>query len=329
MRFWRGAAAAVAACISFHEVKAVPDGFEERQIVQAGRMTDIVFLPNDDMMVTIKNGFVNVYSPDEELSTMAMRWKHLTLKAVCVKTVSVGLEAFRFIRISGKTILGVSIMLCICPLQFIILRCFLSSVLFRVCRYLYYTYNVNNDDVENCPEDENDGPINRLSRWVYDPATKTLDPDSEVVFFETRPLAKRYHNSGKIEFGKDGLLYVTCGDGGTRSEGQETDSLKGGIIRLTGEGEIPPGNPFYNDPDGVRCNETGKVSGKKCQELYAIGLRNPWRMAMDPNTEGNKVRFHVNDVGSSTWEEMSIGGDDYDECYRVGLERGTSKFWMA
>lgn len=58
--------AAVAACISCHGVKAVPDGFEERQIVQAGRMTDIVFLPNDDMMVTIKNGFVNVYSPDED-----------------------------------------------------------------------------------------------------------------------------------------------------------------------------------------------------------------------------------------------------------------------
>jgi glucose/arabinose dehydrogenase len=65
MRLWRGAVAAVAACISLYGVEAVPDGFNEREIVKGGRITDIVFLPNDDMMVTVKNGFVNVYSPDE------------------------------------------------------------------------------------------------------------------------------------------------------------------------------------------------------------------------------------------------------------------------
>lgn len=138
--------------------------------------------------------------------------------------------------------------------------------------YTYYTYKKNG----NCDEDADKGPVNRLSRWMYDPATKTIDPDSEVVFFETAPLAMRYHNSGKIEFGKDGLLYVTCGDGGTRDDGQEIDSLFATMIRLTDTGEIPPTNPFYDDPDGVRCNATGKVSNKKCQEIYAAGLRNPW-----------------------------------------------------
>ena len=53
------------------------------------------------------------------------------------------------------------------------------------------------------------------------------------VFFETQSLPFDHHNSGKIEFGKDGLLYVTCGDGGLRDEGQEVDTLFGSLIRLT------------------------------------------------------------------------------------------------
>lgn len=168
--------------------------------------------------------------------------------------------------------------------------------------------------------------MNRLSRWTYDPATKKIDRDSEEVFFETPPLAFRYHNSGKINFGKDGYLYVTCGDAGLRDVSQDVDTLFGSIIRVTDNNEIPPENPFANDPDGVRCNETGKVRGKKCQELYAIGVRNAWRMSMDPNTEGNKVRFYVNDVGASTWEEISEGGNDWENATEWGWRKGLQNF---
>jgi len=205
---------------------------------------------------------------------------------------------------------------------FLLINGLLAHLLFALHRYTYYT----TPKFGNCKEDPDDGPVNRLSRWTYLPESRTIDPDSEVVFFETASLAKRYHNSGKIEFGKDGYLYVTCGDGGTRDDGQEVDSLFGSIIRLTDTGEIPPTNPFANDPDGVRCNENGKVSGKKCQELYAIGVRNAWRLSMDPNTEGNKVRFFFNDVGASSWEEISEGGDDWMDATEWGWKEGLQNF---
>ena len=102
----------------------------------------------------------------------------------------------------------------------------------------------------------------------------------------------------------------------TETKSQNLKSILGGMIRLTEDGGIPPDNPFAQDPDGVRCNEDGRVpSGSsddaKCLELYAIGLRNPFRFAMNPNTEGNKVHYHINDVGRLDWEEISEGGDDY------------------
>jgi len=88
------------------------------------------------------------------------------------------------------------------------------------------------------------------------------------------------------------------------------------MARLTDEGDIPGNNPYANDPKGVRCNESGvppkgSPDGSRCQEVYAIGLRNPFRMAMDPNTSGNKVRYFINDVGASFWEEINEGGDDF------------------
>ena len=133
------------------------------------------------------------------------------------------------------------------------------------------------------------------------------------------------HNSGKIEFGKDGYMYVTIGETGVNEESQDLGSVLGGIVRLTDTGDIPPDNPFANDPEGVRCNENGRGDGK-CQELYALGLRNPWRFAMDPNTEGNKVRFYVNDVGASDWEEISEGGDDFRNATEFGWELGLQNF---
>jgi len=185
--------------------------------------------------------------------------------------------------------------------------------------YTYYTY----PKFGNCDENTDDGPVNRLSRWTWNPATNEIDPDSEVVLLDTPSTSKAQHNSGKIEFGKDGYMYVTCGDTGVSDEGQNLSSVIGGMLRLTDTGDIPPTNPFANDPEGVRCNENGRGDGK-CQELYAVGLRNPWRFTMNPNTEGNKVHFFVNDVGASAWEESSEGGDDFMDNgvfnYNLGLQ---------
>lgn len=167
--------------------------------------------------------------------------------------------------------------------------------------------------------------MNRLSRWTWNPAANEIDPDSEEVLLDTPPTKKAQHNSGKIEFGKDGYMYVSIGEGGENDESQDLGSVMGGMIRLTDDGGIPPDNPFANDPEGVRCNVTGRGDGK-CQELYAVGLRNPWRFAMDPNTEGNKVRFFVNDVGASAWEEISEGGDDFKNNTLFDYELGLQNF---
>lgn len=172
----------------------------------------------------------------------------------------------------------------------------------------------------NCDEDPFIGPVNRLSRFVL-PESNIIDIDSETVFFETPPLEYDHHNSGDIAVGKDGHLYVTVGDGGSTFTGVADDpgSIFGSIIRITLEGEIPSDNPFTfesGESNSVRCNEAGvppmgSPAGAKCQEIFAMGMRNPFRFAMDPNTEDDKVRFYVNDVGQAKWEEVSEGGTDF------------------
>ncbi|MEA2002999.1 MAG: PQQ-dependent sugar dehydrogenase [Actinomycetota bacterium] len=186
--------------------------------------------------------------------------------------------------------------------------------------YLYYTFN----KFGTCNESEIDGPVNRLSRFVLSD-TNVIDPASEVVLFDTPPLFRDHHNSGDIEFGMDGLLYVTVGDGGSKRFGwpQDPGRLLGKIVRLTDDGGIPPGNP-HTGPDSARCNldgvpPAGSPAGTKCQEVFSQGLRNPFRFAFDPNAA--TTRFYVNDVGQSSWEEISegpIAGADYGWPVREG-----------
>ena len=159
-----------------------------------------------------------------------------------------------------------------------------------------------------------------------------IDVNSEVVYFHTPPLPKNHHNSGDIAFGKDGYLYVTVGDGGTRTDEnkdgvpypQALDKLLGKIVRLTDLGEIPPDNPCTptnGHSNSARCSLTGGEAEKpdiKCQEIYASCLRNPWRFAHDPNADG--VRFFINDVGRKTWERILDGemGANYGYPFREG-----------
>jgi glucose/arabinose dehydrogenase len=182
--------------------------------------------------------------------------------------------------------------------------------------FIYYTFNKNG----NCDEDPFIGPVNRLSRFVL-PTNNIIDISSETVFFETQSLEYDHHNSGDIEFGNDGNMYVTVGDGGSTFSGVSSDpgNLLGSMIRLTADGDIPTDNPFTfqsGESNSVRCNATGlppagSPAGAKCQEIFAMGLRNPFRMAMDPNTAADVVRFYVNDVGQAKWEEISEGGSDF------------------
>jgi glucose/arabinose dehydrogenase len=107
------------------------------------------------------------------------------------------------------------------------------------------------------------------------------------------------HNGGTVAFGADGFLYISIGDGGGANDdqmsGQEPDTLLGKILRIDVNGtagdknyRIPPGNPW--------------ASGGGVPEMFAWGLRNPWRFAIDHDT-GN---VFIGDVGQGRYEEINV-----------------------
>jgi Glucose / Sorbosone dehydrogenase/Bacterial Ig domain/PKD domain len=127
---------------------------------------------------------------------------------------------------------------------------------------------------------------------------------------------------------KDGYLYASVGDGGcnwenetncnaTNDAARSLHALVGKIVRITRNGEIPAENPFQG-PGTVRCNGGSSTSPNKCREIFATGLRNPFRIAFDPNA--SSARFFINDVGQNTWEEIDegIAGADYGWNVREG-----------
>jgi glucose/arabinose dehydrogenase len=120
------------------------------------------------------------------------------------------------------------------------------------------------------------------------------------------------HNGGALRFGPDGLLYIGMGDGGSANDpgdrAQDTSELLGKILRIdvdhgTPYG-IPPGNPFA---DGV--------GGRP--EIFAYGLRNPWRFAFDRATGD----FYIGDVGQGAWEEV--------DRFAAGAGAGANLGWRA
>jgi glucose/arabinose dehydrogenase/PKD repeat protein len=183
--------------------------------------------------------------------------------------------------------------------------------------YLYYTFK----KFGVCPNEtaNSNNPVNRVSRFVM--SGDTINPSSEEVLIDNIPSPRNAHNAGDLSFGKDGYLYVTVGDGrcdytgdsgcaGQNDASRDPHVLLGKVLRITRDGGIPATNP-YTDTDSDRCNSGGTDVGKKCQETFASGLRNPFRFAFDPNASG--TRFFINDVGQGAWDEVDQGkaGADY------------------
>ena len=139
-----------------------------------------------------------------------------------------------------------------------------------------------------------------LSRFSVPPDSDVADPASELVLLEiAQPFSN--HNGGQIAFGPDGYLYVGVGDGGRAGDpfgnGQDRSTLLGSILRIdvgtvdvAGEYVIPPDNPFRTSGDGSR------------PEIWAYGLRNPWRFSFDPETGD----LWAADVGQNQYEEVDL-----------------------
>lgn len=125
-----------------------------------------------------------------------------------------------------------------------------------------------------------------------------LDLDSRRdVLFVQQPFSN--HNGGNLAFGPDGYLYVGLGDGGSGGDpngnGQSLETLLGKMLRISprpSDGDpygIPSDNPFVGQ-DGARA------------EIWAYGLRNPWRYSFDRQTGD----LWIGDVGQSEWEEIDV-----------------------
>lgn len=182
---------------------------------------------------------------------------------------------------------------------------------FRQNRWLYIFYTRITDG--ECALDRATGPVNRISRFVVSTHDNTVDTTTELVLLETSRTAYHYHNGGDMKFGKDGFLYISTGDGGHRPVCQDPADVMGSFLRLTEDGGIPPEGNAYKGKKVVRCNVTGRPieeeEGAQCAEVWAKGLRNPFRFALDPAAE--ETLFYINDVGGGTWEEINEAGTNY------------------
>ncbi|HUI89622.1 MAG TPA: PQQ-dependent sugar dehydrogenase [Anaerolineales bacterium] len=186
----------------------------------------------------------------------------------------------------------------------------------------YITYTT--DDDTTCPYVPTSGDdcpfATTLARYHVSADPDVADSSSGTVLLS---VPKRFdnHNGGMLAFGPDGYLYMSVGDGGSGGDpdgnGQSLDTLSAKLLRLDVDGTpdapkqyaIPHSNPFYGSSDpNVQ------------QEIWAYGLRNPWRFSFDSSTGD----LFIGDVGQDVEEEvdyqshLSTGGENYGWNCREG-----------
>ncbi len=267
---------------------AVPEGFADQFVISVPSPTDLAFTPDGRMLVTSQAGTLSVFGNNALVTPPA-----ITL-AVCSN--------------KERGLLGVTVDPAFASNHFI---------------YLYYTVKVGSCGTT--------GPYNRVSRFTLSDANQA---QSEKVLVD-RIASLGNHNAGDLNFGPgDGLLYISVGDAGCRlndtsacqndnDNARSKSILNGKILRVNpADGSFPsgPGGNPYAGVSGVRrCGDPAGVPGGSgpCGEIWATGLRNPFRFAFKPEAP---YTMHINDVGTYRWEEIDRGqaGADYGFNLREG-----------
>ena len=137
-----------------------------------------------------------------------------------------------------------------------------------------------------------------VSRFTVSSDGFIADPDSELVILEVeQPYSN--HNGGQLAFGPDGYLYIGLGDGGSAGDpqdnGQDTSTLLGSILRID-VSQATPEQRYAIPSDNPLANGDGRG------EIWAYGLRNPWRFSFDRDTD----ELWAGDVGQNRWEEIDL-----------------------
>jgi len=295
---------------------SVAAGFQDRLAADAPGATALAFLPDERLLVTDRTGQVLVRRPGETSTTVALDIRG----SVCPN--------------SERGLLGIAVDPDFGNNGYV---------------YLYYTYK----KYGVCPEGQpaqNNNPVNRVARFVMEGDTISPNPNPDPnptdgpgeVLVDNIPSPNGNHNAGDLRFGKDGELYVSTGDGScnyaqpTKCQPENDASryrnvLLGKILRITPVpgNTIPADNPYAGASNGVPCGNldnrnaaggSAAAPDKVCQETYAMGFRNPFRFAMDPDSPQGVVSLRVNDVGGGRIEEISQveKGKDYGWNCREG-----------
>jgi glucose/arabinose dehydrogenase len=144
---------------------------------------------------------------------------------------------------------------------------------FATNHYVYFWYTSSED------------LTNRLVRFN---AEGDVGTDGPVILYQTNQPSQELHVGGGLTFGDDGKIYVFIGDNGYSANAQNLAVPFGKVIRLNKDGSIPNDNPYVG--------QAGKLP-----EIWASGLRNPWRAQRNPATG----HIFTGDVGDELWEEVN------------------------
>lgn len=174
--------------------------------------------------------------------------------------------------------------------------------------YFYVHYTDNGGDTQ----------VSRFSVSIGDP--DLADPGSEFPIIDyTQPFSN--HNGGSLNFGPDGYLYIGSGDGGSGGDpgnrAQNTTLLLGKLLRIDVD------NPSGGNNYGIPSDNPFEGSSTDAQEIWAYGLRNPWKFTFDRDTGD----VWIADVGQNAIEEMNkAGGTEAGLNYGWRCYEGSSTF---